>query len=67
MKTLIAVTVFSLLSISCDKRACVEHNCNGAIPQYYQPVCGCNNVTYSNPEEAECHGIIQYRIGECDK
>ena len=67
MKTLIAVTVFSLLSISCDKRECVEHNCNGAIPQYYQPVCGCNNVTYINPEAAECHGILQYRNGECDE
>ena len=67
MKALIIVAIFGYLFLSCDKMECVEHDCNGAVPQYYQPVCGCNNITYINPEAAECHGIIQYHYGECDE
>ena len=33
----------------------------------WEPVCGCNDVNYPNPETAECHGITQYRYGECDE
>ena len=53
--------------ISCDKdrRECVEESCDGAVPQYYEPVCGCNDSTYSNWEEAKCHGIYEYREGAC--
>jgi len=35
------------------------------IPQYYAPVCGCNNVTYSNPEEASINGVVKYTKGTC--
>ena len=65
MKTLIAAAVFGVMFISCDKGECVEEYCNGAVPLYYEPVCGCNDITYGNWEEAECHGITQYRQGAC--
>jgi len=67
MKTLIAAAVFGVMFISCDKDRveCVEESCNGAVPLYYEPVCGCNDITYGNWEEAECHGIMQYRQGAC--
>ena len=65
MKTLIVAAVFGLMFISCDKGECVEEYCNGAVPQYYEPVCGCNDITYGNWEEAECHGIMQYLQGAC--
>lgn len=29
------------------------------------PVCGCNNVTYSNSAEAACNNITEFTNGEC--
>ena len=31
------------------------------------PVCGCNNQTYSNPCIAECLGIKHFTQGACPK
>jgi len=33
----------------------------------YNPVCGCDKITYSNPCAAECAGITVYIKGECNK
>ena len=33
----------------------------------YDPVCGCNQKTYSNACMAQCHGITKYVKGECPK
>ncbi len=33
--------------------------------QIYQPVCGCNNITYSNACVAESWGINQFSQGAC--
>ena len=36
------------------------------IPNIYQPVCGCDSVTYQNSAEAMYHhGIVSYVDGEC--
>jgi hypothetical protein len=32
----------------------------------YDPVCGCDNVTYANECEAIAHGVLYYYYGECD-
>jgi hypothetical protein len=66
MKHLLIPTVLLLILFSCDKTECLESNCNGAVPLYYQPVCGCNDITYPNWESAACHGILNYTKGECD-
>jgi len=69
MKTLIATAILGVMLISCDRDEgiCIEEPCNSGIPLYLQPVCGCNDVTYSNWEEAECYGIYEYREGACDE
>lgn len=45
--------------------------CQGApdpdcvCPTVYEPVCGCNGVTYSNSCYAKCDGVRQYTDGAC--
>ncbi len=31
----------------------------------YDPVCGCNGVTYGNACQAICSGIVKFKKGEC--
>ena len=39
---------------------------NQACIEIYQPVCGCDNKTYSNECHAIKRGIIDFQMGECD-
>lgn len=50
-------------------------DCKGEIPEWchlvdispeYDPVCGCDEVTYHNSVAAECNGISEYVEGECE-
>jgi hypothetical protein len=66
MKHILNIFFLFLFLVSCDKSDCIETNCTEAIPLYLHPVCGCNDVTYPNWETAECHGILNYREGECE-
>ena len=45
---------------------CKETSCNGAVPEYYDPVCGCNNITYSNECYAAINGITSWKNGVCN-
>jgi len=67
MRILKIAAIFGVMFISCDRDKCIEQPCDGAVPDYVQPVCGCNGVTYDNWEAAECHGIYEYREGACDE
>lgn len=65
---IISFTVATLvvLIMSCQKDSCTEKNNNNcACTLEYNPVCGCNKVTYSNACSAKCHGITNYTSGEC--
>ncbi len=48
-----------------------EEKCQGApdlglmCPQIYEPVCGCDGLTYSNDCMAEAAGILRFTQGAC--
>jgi len=71
MKTLMNVrTLFLFISlfflIACNKKDCTETSGSNCIcTMEYNPVCGCNDKTYGNACDAECHGIDEYTQGEC--
>lgn len=56
-----------LLFLGCDKPECEKgkREANCICTANYDPVCGCDEITYSNSCEAECHGITKYTKGEC--
>jgi hypothetical protein len=66
--TVFIVFFFLLFGVSCIKEdSCVEKlqpAC--ACTKQYDPVCGCNGVSYGNACMAECAGISDYSTGACD-
>tara|TARA_B100001769_G_C21994571_1_gene534538 strand:- start:45 stop:998 length:954 start_codon:yes stop_codon:yes gene_type:complete len=65
-KLLLSLLFVVLITFSCEEEDnCEEIKCEGAYTKHYAPVCGCNDVTYSNSSEAECKGITSYTEGKC--
>lgn len=64
--TTIFVSVIALNSCTKEIEECqefFEKDC--PVTTDYEPVCGCNNKTYSNKTVAECAGIA-YTNGACN-
>ena len=63
--SLVALFGLGTVILSCDKCKTIEVLEDCLCIEIYAPVCGCDNVTYSNSCHAECAGIEDYEEGEC--
>lgn len=60
------VILFTMVSCQKDKQCIEQTQPTCLCTMQYEPVCGCNEKTYGNPCSAECSGITNYTMGECD-
>lgn len=68
MKTsplLLLLLLFTGAFSACEKDCVEKRKENCVCITLYDPVCGCNDVTYGNGCEAECSGITDYVKGPC--
>lgn len=64
---LVLLAILLLGILSCEKDNCIEQPKEGCICiMIYDPVCGCNGVTYGNSCEAGCAGIKVIKDGTCN-
>tara|TARA_S200000501_G_scaffold190524_1_gene179451 strand:+ start:790 stop:4485 length:3696 start_codon:yes stop_codon:yes gene_type:complete len=55
-----------VLEWDCNNTGCVaELDPNCLSIDLWDPVCGCDGVTYGNSQDAECNNIFEYTLGEC--
>ena len=66
--TLCAIGLLAIAFSCKTTNKCVENPRKDCVcTMQYDPVCGCNNKTYSNACAAECAGIKVYKKGPCEK
>ncbi len=66
IKLLIILMFFNCSSEKDDKENCVvDEKLNILCTKEYDPVCGCNGITYSNDCVAQSFGIKKWTLGSC--
>ena len=69
MKRLLLLFIPIIFVFGCEKKNhCVsklDPDC--AYIKIWNPVCGCDGITYSNYNHAFCNNILTYTNGECLK
>lgn len=69
MKYLLAITFASLLTASCGKTIdCINFDNvdpNMVCPLALAPVCGCDNMSYTNACFAQRSGVVSWIDGPC--
>lgn len=68
MRQLIILTIV-IFTMACGKTvSCIDPDAvdfGVFCGQIFEPVCGCDNVTYPNPCEAKANGVRSYIGGPC--
>ena len=65
-KLILSATLLCFFSCNEDDNCNIETiDQNSVCLEVYDPVCGCNNVTYSNDCHATANGISNWSEGEC--
>ena len=52
--------------INCVDEDLISQNIGTICVEVYEPICGCNNETYSNECYARKAGIVSFVDGECN-
>ncbi|RAP32059.1 kazal domain protein [Candidatus Marinamargulisbacteria bacterium SCGC AG-414-C22] len=63
------ITILYLVSCDSDKNICInpaDIDVDAVCTEVYDPVCGCNHITYANACQATKQGIQLFTEGECE-